>query len=176
MDMLGEQQGGAWMVELESLVDPALVPQSVARVLGVQEEPGRPLLETLADAIGTQEMLLLLDNCEHLASAVASTAEGLLRECQRLRILATSREPLGLRGELVWRVPMLSVPDPRTSAVRTKDLVARFESVRLFVDRAVAAHSAFQLTDKNASSVAQICHRLDGIPLAIELAAVRVKA
>ena len=176
MDMLGEQPEGAWLVELESLHDPALVPQTVASVLGVQEEPGRPLLETLAQTIVAKEMLLVLDNCEHLAGAVAAAAEWLLRECPQLRVLATSREPLGLRGELVWRVPMLSVPDIRTTAVRTKDIVARFESVRLFVDRAVAAHPSFQLTDKNASAVAQICHRLDGIPLAIELAAVRVKA
>jgi len=176
MDMLGEQPDGAWLVELESLDDPAFVPQTVASVLGVQEEPGRPLLETLAATIAAKEMLVVLDNCEHLAGPVASAAEGLLRECPQLRILATSREPLGLRGELVWRVPMLSVPDIRTTAVKTKDVVARFESVRLFVDRAVAAQPSFQLTDKNASAVAQICHRLDGIPLAIELAAVRVKA
>ncbi len=176
MDMLGEQPEGAWLVELESLDDPAFVPQTVASVLGVQEEPGRPLLETLAAYIVAKEMLLVLDNCEHLAGAVASAAEGLLRECPRLRILATSREPLGLRGELVWRVPMLSVPDIRTTAVKAKDIVARYESVRLFVDRAVAVHPSFQLTEKNAPAVAQICHRLDGIPLAIELAAVRVKA
>ena len=176
MDMLGEQPEGAWLVELESLHDPELVPQTVASVLGVQEEPGRPLLETLAGYIVSKEMLLVLDNCEHLAGAVAATAEGLLRECPHLRILATSREPLGLRGELVWRVPMLSVPDIRTTTVKTKDIVVRYESVRLFVDRAVAALPSFQLTDKNATAVAQICHRLDGIPLAIELAAVRVKA
>ena len=176
MDMLVEQPEGAWLAELESLDDPAFVPQTMASVLGVQEEPGRPLLETLAFAIASKEMLVVLDNCEHLAASVATAAETLLRECPRLRILATSREPLGLRGELVWRVPMLSVPDIRTSAVKTKDMVGRFESVRLFVDRAVAAHASFQLTDKNASAVAQICHRLDGIPLAIELAAVRVKA
>jgi non-specific serine/threonine protein kinase len=174
-DMLTEQPDGAWLVELESLDDPALVPQSLARVLDITEEPGRPLLETLAATIAEREILVLLDNCEHLASAVASTAETLLRGCPSLKILATSREPLGLRGELVWRVPTLSVPDPRTSAVKTKEAVARFESVRLFVDRAVAVHPSFQLTDKNAPTIAQICHRLDGIPLAIELAAVRVK-
>jgi len=176
MDMLIDQPEGAWLVELESLADPAFVSQSVASVLGVQEEPGRPLLLTLAAAVAAKEMLLVLDNCEHLAAAVASFAEGLLRECPELRILATSREPLGLRGELVWRVPMLSVPDIRTAAVRTKDIVSRYESVRLFVDRAVAAVPSFQLTDRNATAVAMICHRLDGIPLAIELAAVRVKA
>lgn len=175
-DMLNEQPDGAWLVELESLSDRDLVPQTVASVLGVQEEPGRPLLEVLAGYIVSKQMLLVLDNCEHLASAVAAAAEGLLRECPQLRILATSREPLGLRGELVWRVPMLSVPDIRTTAVKTKDIVSRYESVRLFVDRAVAALPSFQLTDRNATAVAQICHRLDGIPLAIELAAVRVKA
>ena len=176
MDMLGDHPEGAWLVELESLADPAFVPQSVASVLGVQEEPGRPLSETLADHIAAKRMLVVLDNCEHLAEAVASLAEGLLRECSELRILATSREPLGLRGELVWRVPMLSLPDVRTAAVKTKDIVSRYESVRLFVDRAVAALPSFQLTDRNATAVAQVCNRLDGIPLAIELAAVRVKA
>ena len=175
-DLLGEQPDGAWLVELESLQDSALVPQTVARVLGVQEEPGRPLVDTLTASIARKRMLLLIDNCEHVAGSVASTAERLLRECPELRILTTSREPLGVRGELVWRVPMLSVPDIRTAAVKTKDVVSRFESVRLFVDRAVAAQPSFQLTDKNAPVVAQICHRLDGIPLAIELAAVRVKA
>ncbi|HZE20265.1 MAG TPA: protein kinase, partial [Candidatus Angelobacter sp.] len=171
MDMLTEQPEGAWFVELETLDDPAFVPQSVASVLGVQEEPGRPLLATLSEYIGFKIMLIVLDNCEHLAAAVASLAEGLLRACPHLRILTTSREPLGLRGEMVWRVPMLSVPDIRTSAIRTKDVVARYEAVRLFVDRAAAADPSFQLTDRNASLVAQICHRLDGIPLAIELAA-----
>ena len=175
MDMLTDQPEGAWFVELETLDDPTFVPQSVASVLGVQEEPGRPLLATLSEYIVSKQMLIVLDNCEHVAAAVAALAEGLLKACPHLRILTTSREPLGSRGEMVWRVPMLSVPDIHTSAIRTKEVVARYEAVRLFVDRAAAADPSFQLTDKNSSAVAQICHRLDGIPLAIELAAVRVK-
>jgi len=175
-DLLPEYVDGTWLVELETLDDPAFIGQSVGKVLDIPEEPGRSPLVTLAEHLAGKHLLLILDNCEHLAAAVASLAEGLLRSCPKLRILTTSREALGLRGEIVWRVPMLSVPDIRTSAVRTREAAARYESVRLFVDRAVAAQSSFTLTDRNAPVIAQICHRLDGIPLAIELAAVRVKA
>jgi len=174
-DMLVEFPDGAWLVELETLDDAHFVPQSVASVLGVQEEPGKPFAATLADSVGERGMLLVLDNCEHVAAAVASLGEVLLRSCPNLRILATSRESLGLGGETVWRVPTLSVPDIRTSAIKTKDGAGRYESVRLFVDRATATQPSFQFTDRNAPTIAQICHRLDGIPLAIELAAVRVK-
>jgi len=175
-DVLAEYPAGAWLAEFEALTDPALVPQTLASILGVQEESGRSLLATLSEHLAVKQVLLLLDNCEHLAAAVASLAEGLLRACPKLRILATSRESLGLRGEIVWRIPVLSVPDIRTSAAKTKESAGRYEAVRLFVDRAIAAQPSFALTDKNAMGIAQICNRLDGIPLAIELAAVRVKA
>jgi predicted ATPase len=174
-DMLAEEPDGAWLVELAALADPALVPQTAANALGVREEPGRPLEATLADAIGSKRMILVLDNCEHLAAACAALAAALLRVSPNLRILATSQEGLGVAGEFLWRIPTLSVPDVRLVPSTSKESAARFEAVRLFVARAVAAHPGFVLTDVNAPMVAQICHRLDGIPLAIELAASRVK-
>jgi predicted ATPase len=174
-DFLGELPAGAWFVDLAPVADAEVVPQAVAGALGVREEPGRPLEATLAEAIGAQAMLLVLDNCEHLAAGCARLAEGLLRACPALRVLATSREGLGVPGEILWRIPTLSVPDIRASLPTNKDVAARYESVRLFVERAVASVPAFSLTDANAPIVSQICHRLDGIPLAIELAAVRVK-
>jgi non-specific serine/threonine protein kinase len=174
-DFLGELPGGAWLVDLAPLAEARLVPQAVAAALSVREEPGRPLEATLVDAIGSKSMLLLLDNCEHLAAGCAVLAESLLRACSQLKILATSREGLGVSGEILWRIPTLAVPDVRASLPRTKETAARYESVRLFVERAIASQPSFALTDALAPVVSQICHRLDGIPLAIELAAVRVK-
>jgi predicted ATPase/tRNA A-37 threonylcarbamoyl transferase component Bud32 len=174
-DMLADEPDGVWVVELATLADPALVTPTAAHVLDVRETPGRALEHTLAETIGSKTMLLVLDNCEHLAAACARLADALLRACPHLRILATSQEGLGVSGEIVWRIPTLSVPDVRPSLPPTKESAARFEAVRLFVERAVAAQPSFALTDANAPAVAQICHRLDGIPFAIELAAVRVK-
>ncbi|HEU4941077.1 MAG TPA: protein kinase, partial [Candidatus Eisenbacteria bacterium] len=173
-DMLEDEPDGVWVVELATLADPALVAPTAAHVLGVREAPGRPLEPLLAEAIGTRTMLLVLDNCEHLAASCARLADALLRACPGLRILATSQEGLGVSGELVWRIPTLSVPELR-SLPHSKEALARYEAVRLFVERAVVAQPSFSLTDANAAVVAQICRRLDGIPLAIELAAVRVK-
>jgi predicted ATPase len=164
---------GVWLVELAALADPALVPQTAAAALGLPENPCRPLVQTLAEFIKPKAMLLLLDNCEHLIDACAALAESLLRACPRLRILATSREALRIAGETCWRVPSLTLPDPRQPA-RTDHLTA-YEAVRLFLDRAAAAAPGFVLSDQNAPALAQVCQRLDGIPLAIELAAVRVK-
>ncbi|MGE5176161.1 MAG: protein kinase domain-containing protein [Hyphomicrobiales bacterium] len=174
-DALTAFPDGAWLVELAPLADPALVPQTVAQVLGVREEPGTPLARTLADAIGGKAMLLLLDNCEHLIAAAAALAGPLLAACPGLRILATSQEPLAVPGEVVWRIPMLGVPDLGVPGSRTREAIGRHEAVRLFVDRAAAAQPSFALTDANAVAVASICRRVDGIPLAIELAAARVK-
>jgi len=140
--------------------------------LGVRERPGRSLIATLVEALSKQETLLVLDNCEHLIEATARLVETLLDSCADLRILATSREALGVAGETNWTVPPLSVPDARhTTAV--KDL-ENCEAVRLFVQRAMYRRPAFTLTQQNAQAVAEICRRLDGIPLAIELAAARV--
>jgi non-specific serine/threonine protein kinase len=166
---------GAWIAELAPLTDPGLVAQRVAAALGVREEAGRPIMETLREALGARTLLILLDNCEHLTDACRSLAAGLLEGAPGVRILATSREALGVAGEVVWRVPPLHVPDLRGPGRLTRREIGRFESVRLFAERATAAAPNFSLTDQNADTVAQICSRLDGIPLAIELAAARVK-
>jgi predicted ATPase/DNA-binding SARP family transcriptional activator len=173
-DLVEEYADGVWLVELAALADPVLAPQTVASALGVREQPGRPLSQTLVDHLKPRSLLLVLDNCEHLLAACAHLAEGLLRGCPNLRILATSREGLGLVGEQTYRVPSLSLPDPEH--LPPLERLPDFESVRLCVDRAVLSQPAFVLTAANAAAVAQICARLDGIPLAIELAAARVKA
>ncbi|HET8678584.1 MAG TPA: adenylate/guanylate cyclase domain-containing protein, partial [bacterium] len=164
---------GVWLVELAPVSDPVLVPQTVASTLHIREEPGRPLLVTLTDHLGPKQLLLLLDNCEHVVEACAHLAEALLRACPRLRILATSRESLAIAGEMTWRVPSLSVPDP--ARLPSLERLTQYEAVRLFIERATAARPDFAVTQRNAPALAQICHQLDGIPLAIELAAARVK-
>ncbi|HEX7077712.1 MAG TPA: tetratricopeptide repeat protein [Candidatus Eisenbacteria bacterium] len=174
-DALSEVPDGAWIAELAPLSDPALVPQTVAGVLGVREEVGKPLQATLAEALATKRILLVLDNCEHVAAACAALAGALLPACRELRIVATSQEPLGVPGEVLWRIPMLGVPDVGVPGSRSREAIGRYESVKLFVDRATAVMPSFQLTDANAPVVALICRRVDGIPLAIELAAARVK-
>jgi predicted ATPase/class 3 adenylate cyclase/tetratricopeptide (TPR) repeat protein len=189
-DLLEEYPDGVWFVDLAALADPALVPDSVAAVVGVREEPGRPLMETLAESLRDRTVLLILDNCEHLVGACATLAEALLRHGTRLRILATSREVLGVVGEVVWPVPPLVLPvalraaqgsglraqgsEPGALSPEPEQLLA-YESVDLFVDRAQLAQPRFALTEGNAGAVAQICRRLDGIPLALELAAARVR-
>jgi predicted ATPase len=172
-DALEAYPDGVWLVELAPLADPALVPQAVAAALGVREEPGRPLAATLTDALTPKRLLLVLDNCEHVLEACARLADALLRACPRLRVLATSREALGIGGETAWRVPSLTLPDAEHPPPIGALLQA--EAVRLFIDRALAVRPTFRVTDANAPAVAQICRRLDGIPLAIELAAARVR-
>jgi hypothetical protein len=176
-DVLECYPDGAWLVELAAMTHPSLVPQVVASVLGVREEAGAPLAQTLAGVLHERSLLLIFDNCEHLLDAVAQFAYDILQRCPEVQVLATSREPLGITGEVVYRVPALSAPSLGLVGDRQdlKDL-ASYEAVRLFVERAAAARPGFQLTDHNASALAQICNRLDGIPLALELAAVRVKA
>ena len=172
-DLAWAYPDGVWLVELASLADPSLVPQAVASALGAREQPGRSLTETLANYLRAKNLLLVLDNCEHLIEACADLAEALLRSCPGLRVLATSREALGIVGEVVWPVPSLSLPDLRRLPERER--LSRYEAARLFVERAAAVKPAFALTEENAASVAQICYRLDGIALAIELAAARTK-
>lgn len=167
-----EYADGVWLVELASLVDPALVPQAVVTTLGV-EMLGQPPDETLAAFLRVRQVLLVLDNCEHLLEACARLAEHLLRRCSDLRILATSRTSLGVPGETAWRVPSLVVPDPRGGT--GTDEIAACEAVQLFCARARSAQPDFVLGDTNATAVGHICRRLDGIPLAIELAAARVR-
>lgn len=173
-EMLTEYEDGVFLVELAALSDPALVPQTAAAAVGVREEPGRPILQTLTDFLREKRLLLLLDNCEHLLDACAQLAETLLKNSPKLQILASSREGLSIDGETSYRIPSLSMPEMKSNV--TAGEIADFEAVRLFQERARAAQSTFTLTDQNASAVAQLCVRLDGIPLAIELAAARVKA
>ena len=164
---------GVWLAELAPIADLVLVPKTVASALSVPEQPGCEMTETLVDALRPKALLLVLDNCEHLLMASADLAAALLRACPQVHILATSREELGVAGEAVWRVPSLSLPNLRRLPV-TGDLV-QYEAIRLFVERATLIQPGFAVTDSNAVAIAQVCTRLDGIPLAIELAAARVK-
>jgi predicted ATPase/DNA-binding SARP family transcriptional activator len=177
-DLVEKYPDGVWFVDLGSLWDSALVPRAVARALEVDEEPGCSVTQSLLRSLHPKQLLLVLDTCEHLVEGCACLVEVLLSGSPRLRILATSREALGLPGETAWRVPSLSVPDPGSRLRVEPDLaslVSQYEAVQLFVERAVAAAPTFTLTPRNAPAIVQVCQRLDGIPLAIELAAVRVK-
>ncbi|MGQ0600985.1 MAG: tetratricopeptide repeat protein [Anaerolineales bacterium] len=172
---------GVWLTEFAPLADDALVPQAVASALGIREQPGQPLTDTLTAHLQSRHTLLILDNCEHLVAACAQIAEVLLHACAELRILATSREPLAVLGEGVWSVPPLSLPDPHPWRSPTSEQAAlpdyqQSEAVRLFVARAQSAWPIFSLTPDNGRWIAEICRRLDGMPLAIELAAARVRA
>jgi predicted ATPase/class 3 adenylate cyclase len=177
-DLLEQFKDGVWLVEFGAVDDPALVNETVAAALAIRQEVGRPLVQTMSDFLRSKQLLVILDNCEHVVAACAHLAETLLRTCPHLRILASSREPLGIAGETAWPLPPLSLPDhwrelaPGPSAM---ERLSSFEAVRLFIDRATIARPAFQLTDDNIHTVAQICWRLDGIPLAIELAAARIR-
>jgi predicted ATPase/DNA-binding CsgD family transcriptional regulator len=173
-DSLNVYADGVWLVDLSPLRDPALVPQTIANVLGIRELAGNSFVDALADYLRPRSALLVLDNCEHLVSACAQIAQVLLSTCPRLRILATSREVLGVSGEIRWRVPSLGLPPAPEIAEPSLDVVNRSETVQLFLDRATAVYSSFTLTDQNSRAVGDICRRLDGIPLAIELAAARV--
>jgi non-specific serine/threonine protein kinase len=170
-DLAGAYPDGVWLVDLAPLADPGLVPRALAATLEVQEKPGRSLIETLAEALRGKQTLLLLDNCEHLVDSVARLVDALLDECPGLRVLSTSREALGIVGELVWPVPPLSVPDTRRPP--TVEQLEGCESARLFVERARLRNPAFVVGPQNARAVAEICTNLDGLPLAIELAAAR---
>ena len=163
---------GAWLVELAPLADPTLVPKAVAAVLDVPEVAGVPLTERLAVALRSRRLLLVLDNCEHLIDACAELAERLLAACPDVAILATSREPLQLARERRWRVPAL--PAPGLDEAVSLAAVADYPAVQLFVARAQAVAPDFNLTDENHATIARICARLGGLPLALELAAVRV--
>ena len=164
---------GAWLVELAPLADPVLVPQNIASTFGLRENPGQTLIELVADYLHGRNLLLVLDNCEHLIEACAQAADRLLHACPDVKILVSSREALGIDGEATYRVPPLSLPD--AYELQEYEQLARYESVQLFVERAKAVNSHFSLTPKNAPAVRRICQRLDGIPLALELAAARLK-
>ena len=170
--MAGEFADGVYAVELGDLWEPDLIVSRMAALIGVDGETGRPLRDTLADALETRQALIMLDNCEHLVDACAALCQRLLASCPGLRIVATSQEPLRIPQESVWQVAPLAVPPP--DAPRDAAQLAGFEAAQLFADRAAAARPGFAITERNAMAVAAICRALDGVPLAIELAAARV--
>jgi predicted ATPase/DNA-binding SARP family transcriptional activator len=191
-ELADEYEDGAVFVDLAPLADAGMVSEAVRAALGASEAPGvgtagQETIEALRQYLAPRRLLLVLDNCEHLLSACAALTEALLSQCPRLRILATSRQPLGLRGETAWRVPSLSLPpsvdssglrvdSPATTGSSLPSTLMDYEAVRLFVERARAAEASFEMTPGNAQAIVQICRRLDGIPLAIELAAARVRS
>jgi predicted ATPase/DNA-binding XRE family transcriptional regulator len=168
--MLESYHDGVWLVELAPILDPLLMPRVTAIAIGLRDEPQRPVIDMLSDYLREKKMLIILDNCEHLLDACAQLADTLLKRCSELKILATSREILGVLGEAVYHVPSLELADMQQLLEKFRD----YESVRLFEARAQLSRVGFSLTIDNAFSVAKICSHLDGIPLAIELAAARV--
>jgi non-specific serine/threonine protein kinase len=173
-DLQEEFAHRVWWVELAALSDPLLVPQTVASCVGVPKRAGHTVTETLSDALGPKRSLLVLDNCEHLLIAAAELIGALLQTCPQVHVLVTSREALTITGETTWLVLPLRVPD--TYQLPPIDELLTFEAVRLFVERARSVLPSFTLTPENASAVVQVCRRLDGIPLALELAAARIRA
>lgn len=175
-ELLEGYPDGVWFVELAPLCDPALIQQTVATVLGIREQAGQSILQTLLNRLQPRRLLILLDNCEHLLAECATLTANLLRSCPNISILATSREPLGIAGEMTYRVPSLSLPAQQGRQVATIESVNRCEAARLFVERALLVRPDFAVTSQNAPALAQVCHRLDGIPLALELAAARMRS
>jgi non-specific serine/threonine protein kinase len=172
-DLIDRFYDGVWWVDLAPLLNSALTPQAIARALGVRESPSQPLIESLKKFLRKKQLLLILDNCEHLITACARLADDLLAHCLNLKILATSREALAITGETVYQVPTLRLPQQQHLTLA--DLLLEYEGIRFFVERACAVQVDFVLTERNAAAVLQICQRLDGIPLALELAAARAK-
>lgn len=175
-ELRGSFEAGVWQVELAPLVDPEVLPQVVATILGLREKTGQSLVNTLVEHLKDKRLLLVLDNCEHLLQACTSLAATLLLKCPGLHILATSREALKIAGEVEWIVPALSVPSQEViNRGLNEATLSKYEATRLFLSRAVAIRPDFTPTGENSTRLAQICARLDGIPLALELAAARVK-
>jgi predicted ATPase/DNA-binding NarL/FixJ family response regulator len=164
---------GAWLIELAELIDGTLLGEVVAHALGVRARAGETIEQALVEYLSTRDLLIVLDNCEQVLAAVAALTATILRTCPRVRILATSREALGIGGEVLAIVAPLNVPDPDPDP--TVSALTQYDAVRLFVDRAAAAVPAFALTGENGAAIAEICRRVDGLPLAIELAAARIR-
>lgn len=172
-EFVDDFSAGVWFSELAPLTDPALVPQQVASSLGLRDEPGRAIRDSLTDFLRPRQALLVLDNCEHLLEACAQLADRLLRACPRLKILASSREPLGITGEAVLAVP--SLPFPTAGLPLDAERLLEYPAVWLFTDRARLVLPDYEVAPNNAAAIARICQRLDGIPLALEMAAARIR-
>lgn len=173
-EVLENYHDGVWLAELASTADPNLVAQTVATALDIREVPGQPILKTIQEYLRSKQLLLVLDNCEHLVEAVARFADAVLKAGSNVQILATSREALGIVGETSWRIPSLSLPS--TETLPPLDKLSQYGAIRLFMERAEVVQRGFTLTTANAPAVVKVCIRLDGIPLAIELAAARIKS
>jgi len=172
-ELVDDRPGGAWLVELAPVADPSAVGREALAALGASDAPGVPVAQRLAAALGDASSLLVLDNCEHLIGSCAQLVAEVLAANPSVSVLATSREPLGVPGEITWRVPSLPCPDvERCVEIAT---LSQFDAVVLFVERARRARPSFRVTEANAAAIAEICARLDGIPLAIELAAARCR-
>jgi predicted ATPase/class 3 adenylate cyclase len=169
-ELLDGSGDGVWLVELAALSDEQAVVPAISEALGMARQPGRPVLEALLDALAPQAMLIVLDNCEHLIGACAKAADAILRRCPKVHLVATSREPLGIGGETIYRVPPLSLPEPGDTGVQAESS----DAVALFVDRARAHGTSLSIDEQTGPLIAAICARLDGLPLAIELAAARL--
>ena len=172
-EMLDQYPDGVWLVELAPISDPALVPRTSAIAIGLREEPQRPVMDVMCEYLHEKKLLLVLDNCEHLVDACARMADKILHAAHNTRILASSREALGIGGEVTYRVPSLGLPD--LHHLPSVESLGQYEAVKLFIDRATFAVPNFTVTNQNAPALAQICDRLDGIPLAIELAAAKIR-
>ena len=174
-ELADRSQDGTWWVELADVRDPDLVVGTIASAIGVRSEMGAGAADAFAHVLEELDMLLVLDNCEHLVGAVAQAVGTLLRGCPHVHVLATSREPLELPGEIAWRIPAMTCPAPDAAPLALAAL-SQFDSVRLFLDRAQHVRPGFTVDDTNAPAIAAICSRLDGVPLAIELAAARCRS
>lgn len=173
-DVLELFPDGVWLIELAGLRDAEMVTHAVAQALNVQEQGTEGILAQLTNSLRLKTMLIILDNCEHLLDASAGIAATLIRSCPEIKILATSREALGIAGEQLFRVPPLSLPDPKR--LETPLSLNQYEAVQLFIERARLVKPDFAVHNENAPALAQLCHRLDGIPLAIELGAARIRS
>ncbi len=172
-EVLKQYPDGVWLVELASILNPLLVPRTTAIAIGLREEPQQPVIDMLCDYLLNKEMLIILDNCEHLVDACAQMTQRILQIASNVKVLSSSREALGIAGEVTYSVPPLKIPD--LADLPPLDSLNQYEAVKLFIDRAASVIPEFKVTTENAPIIAQICHRLDGMPLAIELAAAKIR-
>ena len=172
-ELLDGSGDGVWVAELAAVTDQDAVAPAISQALRLAGQPGLPVLEALLDALALQDVLIVLDNCEHLIGGCAKTAEAIVRRCPRVHLLATSREPLGIGGETIYRVPSMSLPGPGDPDSGTP---ASGDAVALFADRARAQGVALAVDGQAGPLVVSVCRRLDGMPLAIELAAARLRS